>query len=187
MQADEIREFAERRGWTLVEVFLDHAVSGAKDRRPELDRLLAGARRRDFDAVIVWRTDRLARSLRHLVNMLADFAALGVRFVSVREPFDTTSPSGELMVHLVGAFASFERAILIERTRAGLDAARRRGAKIGRPRVRFDLEQGRARVRSGERVAVVARSLGVGATTLRRALRTPCPDDGTDDVANPTD
>lgn len=173
LQVDEIRQLGERRGWTVTELFVDHGVSGAKDRRPELDRLLAAARRREFDVVMVWRTDRLARSLRHLVNLLADLSALGVKFVSCREPFDTSVPTGELMVHLIGAFASFERSILIERTKSGLDAARRRGAQIGRPRVTFDLHGARQRVATGEPVAAVARSLGIGATTLRRALQSP--------------
>lgn len=170
MQADEIKLLADRRGWELTGLYVDHGVSGAKDRRPELDRVLAAARRREFDVLVVWRTDRLARSLPHLVNMLADFSALGVKFVSVMEPFDTSVPTGELMVHLVGAFASFERSILIERTRAGMDAARRRGAKIGRPRVEVDVETARTRIARGERVTAIARTMGIGTTTLRRAL-----------------
>jgi DNA invertase Pin-like site-specific DNA recombinase len=170
LQADAIKELTERRGWQLVELFLDHGVSGARDRRPALDRMLGAVRRREVDCVVVYRTDRLARSLPHLVTMLADFAALGVKFVSTTEPFDTSVPTGELTVHLVGAFAAFERALLVERTKAGMEAARRRGAKIGRPRVRFDVEAARAQVASGETIAAVARAHGVGATTLRRAL-----------------
>ncbi len=173
LQVDEIRQLAERRDWQMHELFVDHGVSGARDRRPELDRLLAAARRREFDVVIVWRTDRLARSLRHLVNLLADLSALGIKFVSVMEPFDTSTPSGELMVHMVGAFAAFERSLLIERTRSGIDAARARGARIGRPRVSFDVTLATRRVGDGESIAAVARSMGIGATTLRRALRSP--------------
>lgn len=170
LQADAINELVARRGWTLTEMFLDAGISGARDRRPALDRLLAAARRREFDAVVTWKTDRLARSLPHLVTMLADFAALGIKFISVTEPFDTSVPTGELMVHLVGAFAAFERSLLIERTKAGLEAARRRGAKIGRPRVVFDLDAARAQVAAGETLASVARAHAIGTTTLRRAL-----------------
>lgn len=171
LQADAITEMVERRDWKLVEIFSDLGFSGARDRRPGLDRLLASARRREIDVIVVWKTDRMARSLRNLINMLADFEALGVKFVSITEPFDTSVPTGALMVSLIGAFAAFERSLLIERTRAGMNAARLRGAKIGRPRVAFDLDDARSRLATGEPLAVVARSLGIGATTLRRAMR----------------
>lgn len=171
LQAHEVTELIERRGWKLTELFADHGVSGARDRRPALDRLLAAARRREFDVLVVWRSDRLFRSLRHMVLTLADLTALGVGFASVREPFDSSTPSGALMLGLISAFSEFERNVLIERTKAGLDAARRRGARIGRPRAVFDIDEARARVEAGETIAAVARDLGVGASTVRRALR----------------
>ena len=120
LQADETVEFIDRRGWTLVDTFVDEGVSGTKDRRPGLDRLLAAARRRDFDILVVWRSDRLFRSLSNMVAALGELSALGIAFVSVTEPFDTTTPQGRLLLHLVAAFAEFERGVLVERTRAGI-------------------------------------------------------------------
>ena len=171
LQADAITDLVARRRWTLREMFVDAASASTKGPRPELERLLGAARRREFDVLVVHRADRMARSLRNLVTMLADLAALGLKFVSVTEPFDTSLPSGDALVSLVGALASFDQGLGVERTKAGIEAARRRGAKIGRPRVVFDAEEARARLASGEPLSVVARAMGIGATTLRRAMR----------------
>lgn len=170
LQADETADLIRRRGWTLTDTFLDHGVSGAKDRRPELDRMLADARRRRFDILVVWRSDRLFRSLRHMILTLEELAALGVEFVSVREAFDTCTPGGRLLLHLVAAFAEFERNLLIERTCAGLAAARRRGVRLGRPRAEIDLDRALALRREGKSLRQVAASLGIGASTLHRGL-----------------
>jgi DNA invertase Pin-like site-specific DNA recombinase len=170
MQADETAEFIERRGWVLHDTYLDHGVSGSRDRRPELDRMLADARRRRFDAILVFRADRAFRSLRHMVVLLDELAALGVGFVSVNEPFDTTTPSGRLLLHLVSAMAEFEKGILVERTKAGLAAAVRRGVRIGRPRVHVDVPRALALRAEGKSIRGVARELRVGAATLMRAL-----------------
>jgi DNA invertase Pin-like site-specific DNA recombinase len=170
LQADETDEFIARRGWELTATFTDQGVSGSRDRRPELDRLLADARRRKFDLLVVYRSDRLFRSLKHMVVTLDELAALGIGFVSVTEPFDTTTPSGRLLLHLVSAMAEFEKAILVERTKAGLAAARRRGARIGRPRARLDLDRARELRAGGRSLRDTAKELGVGAATLQRAL-----------------
>jgi DNA invertase Pin-like site-specific DNA recombinase len=170
LQADETAGLIAGRGWELVDTFLDQGVSGSKDRRPELDRMLAAARRGLFDILVVWRSDRLFRSLKHMVTALDELAALGIDFVSVTESFDTTTPQGRLLLHLVAAFAEFERNVLIERTKAGLEAARRRGAQIGRPRVRVDVERALALRAQGRSIRQVAKTLGIGAATLHRAL-----------------
>jgi DNA invertase Pin-like site-specific DNA recombinase len=170
LQADETGRLIAGRGWTLVDTFLDHGVSGAKDRRPELDRLMEAARRGQFDVLVVWRSDRLFRSLKHLVVTVAELTAMGIDFCSVCEPFDTSTPSGRLLLHLVSAFSEFERNVLIERTKAGIEAARRRGAQIGRPRVRVDVERAVALRAQGRSIRQVARALGCGAATLHRAL-----------------
>jgi DNA invertase Pin-like site-specific DNA recombinase len=172
LQQDEVAELIERRGWALARSYTDEGVSGSRDRRPELDQLLADARRRKFDLLVVWRADRLFRSLRHMVVTLDELAALGVGFVSVTEPFDTSTPSGRLLLHLVSAMAEFERSILIERTKAGLAAAIRRGVKVGRPRVEFDVDRARALRVEGKTYRQVAAELGVGAATVHRALAT---------------
>lgn len=168
LQADETGDVIDRRGWQLVDTFLDQGVSGARDRRKELDRMMEGARRRAFDIVVVWRSDRLFRSLRHMVNALGELAALGVEFVSVTEPFDTTTPQGRLLLHLVAAFAEFERGVIVERTRAGLAAARRRGVRLGRPPAGVDPSRVREMRAKGRSFREIARELKLGVSTVHR-------------------
>lgn len=170
LQADETLRLIENRGWTLNETYRDHGISGSTERRPELARLMADARKGAFKVLIVWRSDRLFRSLKNMVATIEELTALGVDFVSVTEPFDTSTPQGKLLLHLVSAFGEFERQILIERTRAGLDAARRRGARIGRPRVQVDLDRALKLRSAGKSLRETARLLGIGAATLHRAL-----------------
>jgi len=170
LQDDETAHLATARGWQVVDTYVDHGVSGTRERRPQLDRLLRDARKRRFDAVLVWRSDRLFRSLRHMVGTIEELTELGIGFVSAREPFDTTTPTGKLMLHLVAAFAEFERAVLIERVRAGLAVARRRGKRLGRPRVRVDVERALQLRAAGVSLRAVARTLGCGLATLCRAL-----------------
>lgn len=171
LQDDETAEFIEGRGWDLTGTYIDHGVSGAKDRRPELDHLLEDARRRrKFDAVVVWKSDRLFRSLRHMVLTLDDLSSYGVGFISVTEPFDTTCPSGKLLLHMVAAMSEFERSILIERVRAGVAAARRRGERLGRPPARIDDAELRRLRSEGWTMRRIAEHMGVGASTIQRRL-----------------
>jgi DNA invertase Pin-like site-specific DNA recombinase len=135
MQLAELREYAGRRGWQIVEEFTDQGVSGCKESRPALNRMMADACRRRFDAILVWKIDRFGRSLKHLVNALAELAALGVAFISLRDNLDLSTPSGRLMFQIIGAMAEFERALTQERVRAGLRNARAKGRRLGRPRV----------------------------------------------------
>src|SRR3954469_5680702 len=107
-QLQELRRYCEARGWSAVE-FVDRGISGAKDRRPALDQLLADARRRRFDVLVVWRLDRLGPNLRHLITSLEELAALGIAFVSLNEGIDATTPAGKLQMHILGAIAEFER------------------------------------------------------------------------------
>src|SRR3977135_572953 len=132
-QLQELRRYVEARGWTAAE-YVDRGVSGAKDRRPALDRLLADARRRRFDVVVSWRLDRLGRNLRHLITLLEEFQALGIAFVSLNEGIDATTPAGKLQMHILGAIAEFERARIAERVKAGLQRARANGKRLGPPR-----------------------------------------------------
>jgi DNA invertase Pin-like site-specific DNA recombinase len=126
--------YASRRGWQIVEEFTDQGVSGCKESRPALNRLMSDACRRKFDAILVWKIDRFGRSLKHLVNSLAELAALGVAFISLRDNIDLSTPSGRLMFQIIGAMAEFERALIQERVRAGLRNARAKGRRLGRPR-----------------------------------------------------
>lgn len=134
MQLEEMRRFAAARGWTCRE-YVDRGVSGSKASRPALDELMAAVRSRQVDVVVVWKLDRLGRSLAHLLHLLNDFTALGVSFVSLRESIDLTTPTGKLMLHLFGAFAEFERSLIQERVRAGIANAKRKGKRVGRPGV----------------------------------------------------
>jgi len=163
----ELRRYVEVRGWTPKE-YVDEGVSGAKDRRPALDRLVLDARRRRLDVVVVWSLDRLGRSLKHLVVLLDDLQALGVGFISVREGLDWTTPSGRLQAQLLAMIAEFERSRIQERVVAGLARARAQGRKLGRPERRIDWAR-LATVRDLP-VREAARRLGIPRTTLQRAL-----------------
>jgi DNA invertase Pin-like site-specific DNA recombinase len=134
MQLSALREYVQRRGWELAGQYVDEGISGSKERRPALDRVVAEARRRTFDGVAVFRFDRFARSVSHLARALDEFRALGIEFVFLHEAIDTSTPMGRAMFHIAGAFAELEREIIRERVKAGLANAKRRGRKVGRPR-----------------------------------------------------
>jgi DNA invertase Pin-like site-specific DNA recombinase len=134
LQRNELPEYCQRRGWTVVETYEDH-ISGGKDRRPNLDRLMTDARRGKFDVVAVWRFDRFARSTNHLLRALEEFQSLRIDFVSLTEAIDTSTPAGKMVFTILGAVAELERTIIRERVVAGQRAARRRGVRFGRPNV----------------------------------------------------
>lgn len=133
MQTRELEEYCQRRSWEIAGCYVDNGISGSKESRPELDRLMTDAHQRRFDAVLVWKLDRFGRSLRHLVNALAEFESLGVAFVSLRDNLDLSTPSGRLMFQIIGAMAEFERSLIVERVKAGMRNARAKGKRIGRP------------------------------------------------------
>src|SRR5215510_10218025 len=171
MQLNELREYAARRGCMIVEEYIDQGVSGCKDSRPALNRLMSDAKRRRFGAMLVWKLDRFGRSLRHLVNALAELEALGVAFVSLRDNLDLSTPSGRLMFQIIGAMAEFERALIQERVRAGIRNAKAKGRTLGRPPLTLDC--GRiARLRaSGASIRAISAQLGVAASTVHKALQ----------------
>jgi DNA invertase Pin-like site-specific DNA recombinase len=138
MQTRELREYCDRRGWKFVGEYVDEGISGTKDNRPELNRLMADAHHRRFDAVVVWRFDRFARSVSHLLRALETFKALGVEFVSLSEQVDTSTPTGKMVFTVLGAVAELERSLIAERIKAGLRNARVKGKRLGRPRVAVD-------------------------------------------------
>jgi DNA invertase Pin-like site-specific DNA recombinase len=135
MQLRELREYAAQRCWQVIGEYADQGVSGTKDSRPDLNRLMAGAHQRQFDIVLCWKVDRFGRSLKHLVTALADLDAYGVAFVSLKDNLDLSTPSGRLMFQIIGAMAEFERALIVERVRAGLRHAQAKGRRLGRPMV----------------------------------------------------
>lgn len=168
MQLRELREYCERRGWTVAGEYVDTGISGAKDRRPELGRLMADAHRRRFDVVAVWKFDRFARSVSHLLRALDTFRVLGIEFVSLSESLDTATPAGRMVFTVLGAVAELERSLIAERVRAGLRNARAKGKRLGRPRVAVDHAR-IARFRAqGLSWAKIAGELGVGEGTVYR-------------------
>src|SRR5215471_2118588 len=130
LQTRELREYCERRGWQLAGEYVDVGISGAKEKRPELDRLMADAYKRRFDVVIVWKFDRFARSVSHLLRALETFKAPGIEFVSFSEQLDTSTPAGKLVFTVLGAVAELERSLIIERVRAGMRNAKAKGKRI---------------------------------------------------------
>jgi DNA invertase Pin-like site-specific DNA recombinase len=175
MQVSALREYITRRGWEPAAEYIDEGISGSRERRPALNRLMADARRRSFDAVAVFRFDRFARSVSHLARALDEFRALGIAFVSLHEAIDTSTPMGRAMFHIAGAFAELEREIIRERVKAGLANAKRRGRRLGRPRAVVDLWKLRQAIAHGLSARAIARDLGVSPTTVLGALR-ECPE-----------
>ena len=171
MQLDVLREYAARRGLAVVAEFVDQGVSGARDQRPELDRLMVGARRRAFDLVLVYRFDRFARSVRHLVTALDEFQALGIEFVSYGESVDTSTPMGRAMFSIVAALAELERDIIVERSVEGQRRARARGKHIGRPRRQVDAARILRLRTEGRSLRAIARATGASRTVITRVVR----------------
>jgi DNA invertase Pin-like site-specific DNA recombinase len=169
MQLDDLRRFARQRLGRAYE-YVDVGVSGTQRRRPSLDALLKDAHKRRFDVVLVWKFDRFARSVKHLVDSLEEFRALGIDFISYTEGIDTTTPSGELLFHIMGAVAQFERDLIAERVRAGIAHARSMGKHIGRPRAPVDTERVVALRREGKSLRSIAKTLAVPVSRVRRTL-----------------
>src|SRR6202047_3070037 len=141
MQTRELREYCKLRGWKFAGQYVDEGISGTKDSRPELNKLMADAHRRRFDAVVVWRFDRFARSVSHLLRALEMFKALGVEFVSLSESVDTSTPTGKMVFTVLGAVAELERSLIVEREKAGLRNAKAKGKHLGRPRKILDTKR----------------------------------------------
>jgi DNA invertase Pin-like site-specific DNA recombinase len=168
MQTRELREYCDRRGWTVAGEYVDIGISGTKEKRPELDRLLGEAHRRRFDAVVVWRFDRFARSVSHLLRALETFKSLGIEFVSLSEQVDTSTPTGKMVFTVLGAVAELERSLIVERVRAGLRNARAKGKSLGRPRVTVDAARIAGLRSQGLSWAKIGEQLGLGEGTVRR-------------------
>src|ERR1700689_916887 len=169
LQTRELLQFAEARGWIVAGEYIDSGVSGAKDSRPELNRLMTDAHKRRFDVVCVWRFDRFARSVSHLLHALETFKALGIDFVSFSEQMDTSTPAGKMVFTVLGAVAELERSLIVERVRAGLRNARAKGKRLGRPwKVRDATEIKRLRA-EGASWRAIGRELGIAPATAMQA------------------
>jgi DNA invertase Pin-like site-specific DNA recombinase len=169
VQLQDLRRYAGQR-FAQYREYIDVGVSGAQRHRPQLDMLMKDAHKRLFDVVLVWKFDRFARSLKHLIESLSEFSSLGIDFASYTEGVDTTTPSGQLLFHIVGAVAQFERDLIAERVRAGMAHARSLGKHIGRPRAKVDVEAVRNLRSQGKSLRTIAMALGVPVSRVRRAL-----------------
>ncbi len=170
-QLRQLREYVERRGFIVHREYVDQA-SGAKNDRPAFQAMFKAARRREFDVLVVWRYDRFARSLRELVNALAEFESVGVEFISYSEGADTTTPQGRLLFGIMASLAEFERSLIAERVRAGMARAKAQGKHTGRPTLsaskkRQILDLADTNELSGR---AIARKVGVSPQTVLNVL-----------------
>ena len=168
-QAVALREYAERRGFSVVE-YRDEGMSGTKDRRPALDRLMADARLRKLDVVVVARFDRFARSVKHLITALEEFRALDVDFISLNESVDTSTPMGKMIFTVLGAVAELERSIITERVYAGLHRARKQGKTLARPRVIVDRERVKELRKAGKSIRIIAAEMSLNRQTVHNIV-----------------
>jgi len=183
VQLTDLRSYVQARGWTVVSEYVDKGQSGAKDRRPELDRLMRDARKRKIDLILCWRLDRLGRSLKHLILTLDELQGLGVGFVSYNENLDLTSSTGRLMFQLLGAFAEFERNMIRERVIAGLNHAKAKGKRLGRPGVDLDHVKLNELRDQGLTMRAMADKLGVSLGLVHKTL-SKCSPVGLDNSAS---
>lgn len=170
MQLRDLRELAKCRSFEVVTEYCDHGVSGSRETRPALDALLRDARRRKFDAVLVWKLDRLGRSLVHLVRLLQDLRSLSVELISFSEGLDFTTTTGKLLYQVISAFAEFERDCIRERVRAGLRNARAVGKNLGRPRVVVDASRIADLRAQGRSWREITAETGISKGTAQRAV-----------------
>jgi len=171
LQVDELQTVAQQRGWVLTEVYTDEGVSGSKSSRPALDRMMEDAKAGKIDLVVIWKLDRLARSVVNLLDVVENLQAWGVGLVSVRDAHvDTTTPAGRFSLQILGAVAELERSLIQERVKAGVARAQAKGIHCGRPVVDVDIRPALAMMREGHGLKATAGALGVSRSTLRRRL-----------------
>jgi DNA invertase Pin-like site-specific DNA recombinase len=171
LQVRDLRAYCAARGFDLVREYVDVGQSGAKDSRPELNKLMDDARKRQFDAIVVWRFDRFARSTKHLLLALEEFRSLGIQFISYNENVDTSTPLGQALFTIVSAVAQLERDLIRERVSAGIRNARANGKRFGRPRVMTDLDEIRRLRAAGHSFRKIAMKVGIGEATVRERLK----------------
>jgi DNA invertase Pin-like site-specific DNA recombinase len=170
-QALDLRLFAGQRGFQIVETYTDHGVSGTKACRPALDKMMEDARRHKFDVVVVWACDRLARSTKHLLQVLDELNGFGIQFLSQREAIDTDGPLGRAIIVIVSAIAELEKSIIVERVRAGMRRAKLEGRQIGRARLDVNRAQVVADRRSGLSLSVVAKRHAISRASVCRLMK----------------
>ncbi len=172
-QTQALQEWADRAGHTIVKVYDDNGISGAKGReyRKQFDEMLKAASRREFDMVAAWSVDRLSRSLQDLIGFLSEIHSMGVDLFLHQQGVDTTTPAGKAMFQMLGVFAEFERAMIQERVKAGLERARKQGKTLGRPKVSKATENAIRKAReAGKGIRKIAREIGVGVSVVQRVV-----------------
>jgi DNA invertase Pin-like site-specific DNA recombinase len=170
LQLRDLRAYCSARNFDLIGEYVDVGQSGAKDSRPELDKLMDDARKRQFDGIVVWRFDRFARSTKHLLAALEEFRSLGIQFISYQENMDTSSPLGQALFTIVSAVAQLERDLIRERVSAGIRHARANGKKLGRPTRTVDAGRILGMRAEGRSLRQIAASLRIGYGTVRARL-----------------
>jgi DNA invertase Pin-like site-specific DNA recombinase len=168
LQLVELRKYVQDRNWTAYKEYTDIGQSGAKDSRPQLNQLMVDAKRKRFDVVLVWKFDRWARSLKHLVDSLHEFKALDIDFVSLTEGIDTTTPVGMAMFGVIGAMSQLERDLIRERVQAGMKRAKARGKAIGRPKTHLNLDEVKRLWIQGHNVSQISKILNVSRASIYR-------------------
>lgn len=173
LQLKELRDYCKRRDWELAGEYVDTGISGTKARRPQLDRLMADAKLRRVDCIVVWKLDRWGRNLMHCLESVHELIELGVRWIAVTQNLDTdaSNPMSRLLLHLMAIFAEFEHELIVERTKAGLAEARRQGRCGGRPARVFSRDRARALRAEGKSWRAIGRELKVPQSTIRKALK----------------
>lgn len=170
-QTLELRRYCERQGWVISKIYEDKGISGATRERLALDQMLADAAAKKWDCLLVWKIDRLARSTSHLLEILTQLKTAEVGFCSMTEAIDTTSAQGRMLLTFLGAIAEFERELIRERIKAGLNRTRSEGTKLGRPRIGFDVAKAVELRDAGLGYKQIARQLNIPRTTLYRSLK----------------
>ena len=171
MQLRDLQRLAEGRSFEVVKEYCDEGVSGSRNSRPALDRMLADAKAGKFEVILIWRLDRLGRSLGNLIKLLEDFKSWNVALISFSESLDFTTSMGKLFYQLLGAFSEFERETIRERTRSGLRNARARGVKLGRKVVPVDIAEVRRLRAVGTPYKAISQTLRVSVGSIYRAMR----------------
>jgi DNA invertase Pin-like site-specific DNA recombinase len=170
-QALDLRQFAVQRGLEIVQTYTDHGVSGTKARRPALDKMMEDARRHRFDVVVVWSCDRLARSTKHLLQVLDELNGFGIQFLSQREAIDTEGALGRAIIVIVSAIAELERSLIVERVRSGMRRAKLEGRQIGRARLDINRQQVVEDRRTGMSLTLVARKHSISRASVCRLMK----------------
>ena len=171
-QLHELRKFVRRAKWTVYREYIDNGYSGKDTQRPAYTEMLNDARHRQFDLLLVWKLDRLSRSLKDLIATLDELGHLGIDFISYDNQLDTSNPSGKLVFNIIGAVAEFERDIIGERVRAGLANARRKGKKLGRPRIHPSIRKKAIKLRErGLSNRAIGKDLRIAESTVRNWLK----------------